>query len=72
MSQAPVDSPSEEGWSRRQKHLRWAARVGRDRRTGSCPSLYRPLGINGVTKIRLDGCQRNESLIPKFAERKYQ
>ncbi|GFT85251.1 hypothetical protein TNCV_497041 [Trichonephila clavipes] len=26
MSQAPVDSPSEEGWSRRRKQLRWATR----------------------------------------------
>ncbi|GFW87240.1 hypothetical protein TNCV_5125921 [Trichonephila clavipes] len=24
------------------------------------------------TEIRLNGCQRNESLIPKFVERKYQ
>ncbi|GFV25301.1 hypothetical protein TNCV_472851 [Trichonephila clavipes] len=24
------------------------------------------------TEIRFNGCQRNESLIPKFAERKYQ
>ncbi|GFX22495.1 hypothetical protein TNCV_2784321 [Trichonephila clavipes] len=31
--------------------LRWAAREGRDRRTGSFPSFYHPLrwsGINGV------------------------
>ncbi|GFT94703.1 hypothetical protein TNCV_435081 [Trichonephila clavipes] len=52
--------------------LRWAAGVGRDRRTGS-PFLHRPNQWSGnETKIRFDGCQRNESLIPKFAERKWQ
>ncbi|GFT06612.1 hypothetical protein TNCV_2855431 [Trichonephila clavipes] len=65
MPQAPVDSPSEEGWSRRQKQLRWAARVGRDRRIGSFPSLYRPLeSMEWKRKLDLTGASEMNRLYP--------
>ncbi|GFT21240.1 hypothetical protein TNCV_4685891 [Trichonephila clavipes] len=55
MSRAPVDSPSEEGWSRRHK-VSCAGRLGKGETSEPVP--FRPLrwsGINGVeTKRKLD------------------